>query len=84
MQMKEDDWDAVIDTNLTSIFRVSKAFQRGMQKARWGRCVTSYIFPIVTCDGGREVSRVMEDVKSPWIQQGNTNVGFWVFLPHVL
>jgi 3-oxoacyl-[acyl-carrier protein] reductase len=40
MQMKEDDWDAVIDTNLTSIFRVSKAFQRGMQKARWGRIIS--------------------------------------------
>ena len=26
----------------------------------------------------------MEGVKSPWIQQGSTNVGFWVFLPHVL
>ena len=56
MQMKEDDWDAVIDTNLTSIFRVSKAFQRGMQKARWGRCFTSYIFLIVMHHRGREVS----------------------------
>ncbi len=39
MRMKEDDWDAVIDTNLSSVFRVSKACLRGMTKARHGRII---------------------------------------------
>lgn len=39
LRMKEDEWDAVINTNLTSIFRVSKAVLRGMTKARWGRII---------------------------------------------
>ncbi|WP_374350892.1 3-oxoacyl-ACP reductase FabG [Chitinimonas sp.] len=40
MRMKEDDWDAVMDTNLRSVFRLSKAVLRGMMKARWGRIVS--------------------------------------------
>lgn len=39
MRMKEDDWDAVINTNLSSIYRTSKAVLRGMAKARWGRII---------------------------------------------
>jgi len=39
MRMKEDDWDAVIDTDLRSVFRLSKACLRGMMKAREGRIV---------------------------------------------
>ena len=39
MRMKEDDWNAVIDTNLSSIFRLSKAVLKGMTKARWGRVI---------------------------------------------
>jgi len=39
LRMKEDEWDSVINTNLTSIFRVSKAVLRGMTKARWGRII---------------------------------------------
>jgi len=39
MRMKIDDWQAVIDTNLTSVFRVSQACLKGMMKARWGRIV---------------------------------------------
>ncbi|MET0548980.1 MAG: 3-oxoacyl-ACP reductase FabG [Xanthomonas sp.] len=39
MRMKEDDWQAIIDTNLTSVFRTSKAVLRGMMKARKGRIV---------------------------------------------
>ncbi len=39
MRMKEDEWDTVIETNLTSIFRMSKAFLRGMMKARYGRVI---------------------------------------------
>jgi len=39
MRMKDDDWSAVIDTNLTSVFRLSRGVLRGMMKARWGRIV---------------------------------------------
>lgn len=40
MRMKEDEWESVIDTNLNSVFRLSKACLRGMTKARWGRIIT--------------------------------------------
>lgn len=39
MRMKDDEWFDVIDTNLNSIYRLSKACLRGMTKARWGRIV---------------------------------------------
>lgn len=39
MRMKSDDWSAVIDTNLSSVFALSKAVLKGMTKARWGRIV---------------------------------------------
>ena len=39
MRMKDDDWDAIIQTNLTSVYRLSKAVMRGMTKARYGRIV---------------------------------------------
>jgi len=39
MRMKENEWDAVIDTNLKSVFRLSKAVLRGMMKARSGRII---------------------------------------------
>jgi 3-oxoacyl-[acyl-carrier protein] reductase len=40
MRMKEDDWDAVLETNLRSVFRLSKACLRGMMKARQGRIIS--------------------------------------------
>ncbi|GGX81333.1 beta-ketoacyl-ACP reductase [Litchfieldella qijiaojingensis] len=40
MRMKEEEWDAVLDTNLKSVYRVSKACLRGMTKARFGRIVS--------------------------------------------
>ena len=40
MRMKDDEWDAVIETNLTSAFRMSRACLRGMMKAKHGRIVT--------------------------------------------
>ena len=39
MRMKDDEWDAVIDTNLKSVFRLCKAVMRGMMKARQGRII---------------------------------------------
>jgi 3-oxoacyl-[acyl-carrier protein] reductase len=39
MRMKDDDWNAVIDTNLSSVFRLSRAVVKNMMKARWGRII---------------------------------------------
>ena len=39
MRMKDEEWDDIIRTNLTSVFRLSKACMRGMMKARYGRIV---------------------------------------------
>ena len=40
LRMKDDDWQATLDTNLTSVYRTSKAVMRGMMKARKGRIVS--------------------------------------------
>lgn len=39
MRMKDDEWDAVIDTNLKAVFRMSRLVMRGMMKARCGRII---------------------------------------------
>lgn len=39
MRMKSDEWDSVVDTNLTSVYRVCKACLRAMMKARVGRII---------------------------------------------
>ena len=39
MRMKVDEWHSVIDTNLNSMFRVTKLCLKGMTKARWGRII---------------------------------------------
>jgi len=39
MRMKDEDWQATLDTNLSSVYRTSKAVMRGMMKARKGRIV---------------------------------------------
>ena len=40
MRMKDDDWQAILDTNLSSVYRASKAVLRGMMKARKGRIIS--------------------------------------------
>jgi 3-oxoacyl-[acyl-carrier protein] reductase len=40
MRMKDEDWQAIIDTNLSSVYRTSKAVLRGMMKARKGRIIS--------------------------------------------
>ncbi|MEE8224076.1 MAG: 3-oxoacyl-[acyl-carrier-protein] reductase [Alphaproteobacteria bacterium] len=40
MRMKDEDWQTVIDVNLTAAFRLSRAVIRGMMKARWGRIIS--------------------------------------------
>jgi 3-oxoacyl-[acyl-carrier protein] reductase len=39
LRMKDEEWDAIMDTNLKSAYRLSKAVLRGMMKARYGRIV---------------------------------------------
>src|SRR5690606_23789353 len=39
MRLKDDDWSAVIDTNLSAVFRLSKGVIKTMMKARWGRII---------------------------------------------
>lgn len=39
MRLKDDDWQAVIDTNLSSVFRLSRGVMKAMMKARWGRII---------------------------------------------
>ncbi|MBY4599245.1 3-oxoacyl-ACP reductase FabG [Ottowia caeni] len=40
MRMKDEDWDAVLDTNLKSVFRLSRAVMRTMMKQRYGRIIS--------------------------------------------
>lgn len=40
LRMKDEEWFDVINTNLNSLFRLSKAVLRGMTKARWGRIIS--------------------------------------------
>jgi 3-oxoacyl-[acyl-carrier protein] reductase len=40
MRMKDDEWNDIMDTNLTPIFKLSKRCLRAMTKARWGRIIT--------------------------------------------
>lgn len=40
LRMKDDDWQMVLDVNLTAAFRLSRAALRGMMKRRWGRIVS--------------------------------------------
>ncbi len=39
MRMKDEDWAAVLDTNLSAVFRLSRAVMRGMMKQRYGRII---------------------------------------------
>jgi 3-oxoacyl-[acyl-carrier protein] reductase len=40
MRMKDEEWDEIMATNLTSVFRLSRAVLRAMMKARWGRIIS--------------------------------------------
>ncbi|NIR32371.1 MAG: 3-oxoacyl-ACP reductase FabG [Gammaproteobacteria bacterium] len=49
LRMKEEEWDAVIETDLSSLYRVSKPCIRHMMKERWGRIIN--IASVVGCTG---------------------------------
>ncbi|MDP2829185.1 MAG: 3-oxoacyl-ACP reductase FabG [Sulfuricellaceae bacterium] len=49
MRMKDEEWDAIMDTNLKSVFRLSQAVLRAMMKARRGRIIS--IASVVGCMG---------------------------------
>jgi 3-oxoacyl-[acyl-carrier protein] reductase len=53
LRMKPEDWEAVIQTNLSSVFRLSKAVLRGMMKARKGRIVNITSVVGVTGNAGQ-------------------------------
>lgn len=53
LRMKQDDWDSVINTNLASVFRLSKAVLRGMMKARRGRIISIASIVGVTGNAGQ-------------------------------
>ncbi len=53
MRMKEEDWQAILDTNLSSVFRTSKAVMRGMMKARKGRIINIASVVGVTGNAGQ-------------------------------
>jgi 3-oxoacyl-(acyl-carrier-protein) reductase len=53
MRMSDDDWQAVIDVNLTATFRLCRAAIRGMMKARWGRIVNISSVVGATGNGGQ-------------------------------
>ena len=53
MRMKDEDWQAIIDTNLTSVFRTSKAVMRAMMKARRGRIINIASVVGVTGNAGQ-------------------------------
>ena len=40
LRMKDEEWDEVMQTNLRSVFRLSRGVLRGMMKARWGRIIS--------------------------------------------
>jgi 3-oxoacyl-[acyl-carrier protein] reductase len=53
MRMSDDDWQSVIDVNLTSAFRLCRAAVRPMMKARWGRIVNISSVVGTTGNGGQ-------------------------------
>lgn len=53
MRMSDDEWQSVLDVNLTSTFRLCRGVVRGMMKARWGRIVNISSVVGATGNGGQ-------------------------------
>src|SRR5678815_3804460 len=58
MRMKDEDWNAILDTNLTSVYRTSKAVMRAMMKARRGRIINIASVVGVTGNAGQALSLI--------------------------
>lgn len=57
MRMKDEDWQLVLDVNLTAGFRLSRAVLRGMMKRRWGRIIGITSIVGVTGNPGQATMR---------------------------
>lgn len=55
MRMKDDDWESILDTNLTSIYRLSKACLRSMMKARKVVSSASVRWSVLPAMPGRQI-----------------------------
>jgi len=53
LRMKDEEWESILNANLTSVFRLSKAFLRGMIKARYGRIINITSVVAVTGNPGQ-------------------------------
>jgi 3-oxoacyl-[acyl-carrier protein] reductase len=53
LRMKDEDWDAVINVNLSAAFRLSRAALKGMMSRRWGRIISITSVVGVTGNGGQ-------------------------------
>jgi 3-oxoacyl-[acyl-carrier protein] reductase len=53
LRMKDEDWDTVLNVNLTAAFRLSRAVLKGMMSRRWGRIVSITSIVGVTGNGGQ-------------------------------
>src|SRR6202035_849825 len=53
VRMKDEDWDTVINVNLSAAFRLSRAALKGMMSRRWGRIVSITSVVGVTGNGGQ-------------------------------
>lgn len=53
MRMKDEEWDATLATNLTGVYRLSKACLKGMLKAKWGRIISLSSIVGITGNAGQ-------------------------------
>ena len=62
MRMKDDEWEDILDTNLTSVFRLSKAVMRAMMKKRFGRIITIGSVVGTMGNAGQAITRRLKPV----------------------
>ena len=74
LRMKDADWDEVIETNLKSVFRLSRAVMRGMMKARWGRLIN--ITSVVGASGNAGQANYAQELGSRGITVNCVAPGF--------
>ena len=77
MRMKDEDWQAILDTNLTSVYRASKAVMRGMMKARKGRIVNIASVIGVTGNAGQANYAAAKPFLERWMHEQVGMRGLW-------